>query len=92
MYQSPQSYIAPQANPMQQGAGAFNSGTPVNYATPLQQGLPQQQFNGNWKTTVTYAPPQAGMPPAIIQTQEMPIRQLQPSGSGQTGFAGGQQP
>lgn len=64
---------------------------PQGYVAP--QAMPQQQLNGAWKTTVSYAPPQAGSnQPTIIQTQEMPIRQIQQAGSGSTGFAGGQQP
>lgn len=52
----------------------------------------QTQMNGNWKTSVVLAQP-PGATPTIVQTQEMPIRQLQPAGAAPSGFAGGgQQP
>jgi hypothetical protein len=105
-YQAPQGYIAPQANTVNnmvtglppQGVTTTNRIAPVTYGQTMpqqympQQPAAQQQINGGWKTTVSYAPVQPGVPGTFVQTQDVPVRQIQQPGTGATGFAGGQQP
>jgi Flp pilus assembly secretin CpaC len=85
----------PQTNPgwLQPPYQQQNQGYIAPQAAPMYgQQMQQQQMNGNWKTTVSYAPVQPELPRTFVQTPDMPQRQVQPPGTGATGFAGGQQP